>query len=116
MENITPILEKYNYFKDAQIRSAQQFEDGSKMVEIVVLDDDGQDVSSVEFTFENIKEFRILQNSVLAFIDMMSGVSVIKENGFYGFALGSGTAMLHVLNAPMYIVASEISVKENENL
>lgn len=112
MEQITPLLKKYNHFKDAQIRSAQQFEDGRKAIQIIVQDDDGQDVAGVEFTFDKIKEFRLLQNNVLAFLDMMSGVSIIKENNFYGFALGSGTAMLHVLNAPMYVVASELSVKE----
>ncbi len=112
MENITPLLEKYNHFKDAQIRNVKHLEDGTKIVSIVLQDDDGEDLNSVELTFSKIKEHRVLDNSVLGFLDMMSGISIIKEKDFYGFALGSGSAMLHVLNAPMYIISSELSVQE----
>ena len=40
------------------------------------------------------------------------GISIIKEHDLYGFALGSDTAMLHVHTAPMYVIASEISIEE----
>ena len=43
---------------------------------------------------------------------MMSGVSIIKEHDLYGFAIGACPAMLNVLNAPFYIVASEIDIEE----
>ncbi len=113
MEQIHSLLEKYNNFKDAQIRSVHNLSETSKTITIAVMDDDGQDISSVEITFNDIKKSRILDGSVLAFLDMMSGVSIIKEHDLYGFALGSGTAMLHVHNAPMFVVASEISVQES---
>lgn len=112
MEKINALLEKYKHFKDAQIRSVEQLSDSSKVVTIVIQDDDGEDVSSVKIEFNDIKDSRILQNNVLAFLDMMSGVSIIKEHNLYGFAIGSGSAMLHVQNAPLYIISSEISFQE----
>jgi hypothetical protein len=112
MEQINDLLEKYDHFKDAQIRSIQTGSDTSKTVTIVVQDDDGEDINTVNLEFIDIKESRILQNSVLPFLDMMSGISIVKEHGLYGFALGSGTAMLHVHNAPLYIVASDINIEE----
>ncbi|MBN2817100.1 MAG: hypothetical protein JXQ67_10485 [Campylobacterales bacterium] len=112
MEKITPILEKYNNFKDAQIRSVRNLTDDSKVVTIVLQDDDGEDLNSVEVTFTGITRSRILENSVLSLLDMMSGVSIIKEHDLYGFALGRGTAMLHVHNAPFFIVSNGISIEE----
>jgi hypothetical protein len=112
MQNISPILEKYNHFKDAQIRSVKNLSENSKVVTIVLQDDDGEDLSSVELEFSDIKESRILENSVLAYLDMMSGVTIVKEHELYGFGLGSGTAMLHVHNAPLFIVASSMVIRE----
>lgn len=112
MEQINSILEKYNHFKDAQIRSVQSLPDTSKVVTLVVQDDEGEDLHTINITFKNIKESRILQNSVLSFLDMMSGISIIEEHGLYGFAVGRGSAMLHVHNAPMYIIASDIEIEE----
>ncbi|MBT8344144.1 MAG: hypothetical protein HKP62_07280 [Sulfurovum sp.] len=112
MEQVNSLLEKYNHFKDAQIRSIQPLSDSSKVVTLVVQDDDGEDLNTVSIEFKDIKESKILQNSVLAFMDMGSGISIVKEHDLYGFALGSGTAMLHVHNAPLYIVASDINIEE----
>lgn len=112
MQHIAPLLEKYNNFKYEQIRSVENLSDTSKRVTLVIQDDDGEDVSSVKIEFSGITSSKILKNEVLSFIDMSSGITLIKEHGLYGFAVGSGTAMLHVHNAPLYIVASEVSISE----
>ena len=112
MEEINTLLEKYDNFKDAQIRSIQALSDTSKVLTIVVQDDDGEDINTVKIEFNNITNSQILDNSVLPYMDMGFGISIIKEHDLYGFALGKGTAMLHVLNAPLYIVASDIKIEE----
>ena len=112
MEKINTLLEKYNNFKDAQIRSIQSSSDSSKVVTLVVQDDDGEDLNTVKIEFNNVTNSKILDNSVLSYMDMGFGISIIKEHDLYGFALGKGTAMLHVLNAPLYIIASDINIEE----
>ncbi len=112
MEEINTLLEKYNNFKDAQIRSIQTLSDSSKVLTLVVQDDDGEDINTVKIEFNNVTNSKILDNSVLSYMDMGFGISIIKEHDLYGFALGSGTAMLHVLNAPLYIIASDINIEE----
>ena len=112
MDEINRILEKYNRFKDAQLRSIENISESSKVLTIVELDDEGEDLHTVRITFKDIKQSRILVNSVLSYMDTGFGVSIIKENDLYGFAVGSGTAMLHVHNAPLYIVSSEIEIEE----
>lgn len=112
MEEINKILEKYNHFKDTQLRSVENLTETSKVLTIVEQDDEGEDLHTVRITFTGITQSKILINSVLSYMDTGFGVSIIRENDLYGFALGSGTAMLHVLNAPLYIIASGISIEE----
>ncbi len=112
MENINTILKKYNNFKDAQLRSIEPLSDSSKVLTLVIQDDDGEDVNTIKIEFNNITKSQILDNSVLSYMDMGFGISLIKEHNLYGFALGKGTAMLHVHNAPLYIIASEVKIQE----
>ncbi|UCN00201.1 hypothetical protein LCX93_11870 [Sulfurimonas sp. SWIR-19] len=112
MKEIEELLEKYNHFKYEQLRSIQQLPD-TKIVTLVVQDDEGEDIHTVTITFSGINASRILENHVLSFLDMGFGITLIKENNLYGFALGSGSTMLHVHNAPLYIVASDIEIQES---
>ncbi len=110
MDAIDTLLKKYNNFKYEQIRSIDQLPDSSKVITLVVQDDDGEDTNTIKLEFTNINDSKILVNSVLSYLDMTSGITIIKENNLYGFAIGSGTAMLHVHNAPLYIVSSDIKI------
>jgi len=112
MEKINQLLQKYDNFQYEQLRSIEQLEDGSKIITLVVMDEDGEDVHSAKIEFKNIKDSKILVNSVLSYLDMSMGISIIKEHDLYGFAIGSGTSMSHVQSAPLYIVASEINIIE----
>ena len=112
MEEINALLQKYNNFRYEQIRSVQHHSDGSKTVTLVIQDEDGEDTNTINLTFSGINDLRILEDGVLSYLDMTSGVTIIKENDQYGFAIGNGTAMLHVHNAPMYIIASGIKIEE----
>ena len=112
MEEINKLLNKYDNFKYEQIRSIEQLPDSRKIVTLVIQDDDGEDLNTVKLEFSNITDSKILVDSVLSFLDMTSGITLIKENNLYGFAIGSGTAMLHVHNAPLFIIASDIKIQE----
>jgi len=113
MEEINALLEKYDYFRDAQIRSLQAPSDNAYIVTLAVLDDYGmEELQHVKLTFTNFKDVRLLDNNVLSFLDMMHGVSIIKERGLYGFAIGQCGAMLNVQSAPLYIIASELEIEE----
>ncbi|MDA7818515.1 hypothetical protein N9A28_10025 [Sulfurimonas sp.] len=112
MEQVNKLLEKYNNFKYEQIRSIQQLSDSSKIITLVILDDEGEDVSKVEIEFKDINASKLLIDDALPYLDMTSGITFIKENGLYGFGIGKGNAMLNIRNSPLYIVASEVNIKE----
>jgi len=112
MEKLDTLLKKYNNFKGAQIRSIDHLPNGAKLLTLIEQDEDGEDMYSVKVEFTNVTTSKILESSVLPLLDMSSGITLIKENDLYGFGLGSGTVMLHVHNAPLYIIASEIQISE----
>jgi len=110
MQEINTLLEKYNNFRGAQIRSVEYISLTERIVTLGDEDEDGEDMYSVKLTFSDIQSSKILEQSVLSYLDMSSGITLIKENGLYGFAIGKGSAMLHVHNAPIYIVAAKIKI------
>ncbi|MBL1243771.1 MAG: hypothetical protein COA39_005160 [Sulfurimonas sp.] len=110
MQEINTLLEKYNNFRGAQIRSVEYISKTERIVTLGDEDEDGEDMYSVKLTFSDIQSSKILEQSVLSYLDMSSGITLIKENGLYGFAIGKGSAMLHVHNAPIYIVAAKIKI------
>lgn len=112
MEKVNALMERYNHFRLDQIHSIEKPADDTIVVTLNVQNDDGEDTHHVKITFNKVKESRLLVNHALAFLDMMSGVSIIKERNLYGFAIGNCPAMLNVLGAPLYIVASEIDIEE----
>lgn len=112
MEEINACLTKFNHFKNAEIRSIQSYSDASIIVTLAVQDEDGEDTDRVEIELVDIKDKRLLGNAVLPFLDMMNGINIIHERDRYAFVIGPCDAMLHVLSAPLYIVSSDINVRE----
>lgn len=112
METITALLEKYDHFKHAIIRSILSPSDNAVTFVIAVQDDDGEDTALVRIICTGLKEKRLLLNSVLPFLDMMNGISIFFERDLYAFSIGRCDTMLHALNAPLYVTCADISVEE----
>lgn len=112
MENIDALMEKYDHFKDAVFRTIQKPSDRSVMVTLAIQNDDGEDTHEVKIMFMDVIEARLLENSVLPFLDMMRGVTFIHERDRYAFALGHSGDMLHVKNAPLYIISTEMTLED----
>lgn len=113
MEPITALLKKYNNFKYEMLRHIEKTSETSYIVTLAIQDDEGEDVNTIKLDFTGVQASKILVNSVLSYMDMGDGITLIKENDLYGFAVGSGTAMLHVNSAPLYIVATDLIILED---
>ena len=112
MEQINALMEKFNNFVDAELRSLAKPSDNSLIVTLAVQNDDFEDTDIIKIEFIDLKDARLLDNSMLSFLDMMSGITLIYERNLYGFALGHGDTMLHVKNAPLYIISTDIKIEE----
>jgi len=105
-QTIQSILNQYRHFKGGTIDAVYQEGDDSIIVEILPEETEHK----VLFRFEEIQETRVLTASVLSLMDMSQGICVVEEYGLYGFALGEAETMLHVHNAPMYIIAKRLDI------
>ena len=110
MQEIDTLLEKYNNFRGTQIRSVINITEDSKVITFTEQDEDEQDIYVVKITFTGIESSKILNRDTLAYLDTFSGITLIEENGLYGFAVGSCNAMSNIRNSPMYMVASGIKI------
>ncbi|CAI6149654.1 MAG: hypothetical protein SPLUMA2_SPLUMAMAG2_01598 [uncultured Sulfurimonas sp.] len=112
MEEINSLLKKYKNFVGAQVRSIRTTSETSKVVTLVLQDDDGEDISSVNLEFININSSRTLPDSALAYMDMMSGIAIIYENERYAFTIGRATTMLAVHTTPVFIISDDIKIED----
>ena len=113
MKNIQAVLNKYNHFRDARIHSIHKPTENSVVITLMILDDDGMvETDEIKITFTDVQKSRLLVNHALAFLDMMSGISIIYEREQYGFAIGRCSAMLNVISAPLYVVSHDIELEE----
>ncbi len=112
METIQTVTTKYNRFKDAEIRSLYTPDDTSVVITLAVQNDDAEDIAKIKVTCDNITDKRLLVNEVLPFLDMMSGVSMFEERNLHAFAIGQCDTMLHVVNAPLYVVCKTLTIEE----
>jgi hypothetical protein len=110
MQEINTLLEKYNNFKGTQIRSVINITEDSKVITLSEQDEDEQDIYVVKLTFTGIESSKILNRDTLGYLDTFSGITLIQENGLYGFAVGSCTSMSNIRNSPMYMVASGVKI------
>lgn len=116
METLQPLLNRYDHFRDFEIRALHAPMQGAIAVTLVEQNEEGEDERAVAITFEGVSDARVLQSAVLPFLDMMRGISIIHERDRYAFAIGRCDTMLHALNAPLYIISTAVSVEEGVDL
>jgi hypothetical protein len=112
MKDFTTLLEKHDQFKDAVFRTIEVPDDSTVRFTLAIQDDWGEDTHEVTVELTGVTDSRLLQNSMLGFLDMMSGASVVFERNLYGFAIGNCSAMLCVKSAPMYAIGADINIEE----
>lgn len=115
MDQITSVLKKYNHFHFATFKTIDSISQTEIHATFTIQNDDEIDTHAIKFEFRGVNDFRIVQNMVLSLLDMSGGISIIKYDHIYGFTLGrSNDDLLAIKNAPLYIVASNITITEEE--
>ncbi len=116
MQEITDInsfLKKFTNFKEASFRHIEPTSDTSLLMTLVITDDDGEDLNKVILEFIGINKFKILDNSVLSYLNMYEGINILKRNdNTLAFVLGRFDDAINIYDSPMYIIATNINYKE----
>lgn len=117
MQSITDVnsfLKEFNNFKEASFRNIEGTSETSLLMTLIITDDDGEDLNKVVLEFIGVSKFKILENSVLAYLDMYSGINILKRSDdTLAFVLGQFNDTKNIYDSPMYIIASNINFTQN---
>ena len=113
VKDIDNFLKRFDNFKDGELRSIEVVSPTTMQVTIAGQDSArGNDWISMNFEFNNVSDARLLENSKLSLVDMDDGISIINENGNFGFGIGEYSNISGIKNATCQIVCSDMKYQE----
>jgi hypothetical protein len=110
---ITKFLERFDDFKGSEIRSIEII--SPTEIEITLTAQDSArafDWVSITLHFSSVNDARVVDESKLAYLDMESGVTILKEEGRFAFALGNYSNISTLQDAQLYVIAQSIKYTE----
>ena len=87
--NVKEFLKRFDNFKNGELRSIEILSPITMSVTLA-----GQDSArafdwiTVELEFNGVSDARLIEDSKLSLIDMSDGITIIKENNKFAFAIG----------------------------
>ena len=110
---ITKFLERFDDFKESEIRSLKII--SPTEIEITLSAQDkarAYDWITVTMLFSGVNDAGLLDESKLGYIDMESGITILKEADNFTFALGEYQSISALKDAQLYIIAQTIKYQE----
>lgn len=102
-------LTRFNNFKDADFRSLEILSPLNIKLTFAVQDAArDHDWITLTLDFNTITDARLLENNQISFLDMSDGVSLIKDENSFAFAVGECYNISTIKSAPLYIISSSL--------
>ena len=111
---ITKLLERFDDFKESEIRSLEIISP-TEMAMTFALQDKARayDWITLQLLFSGVTDAKLVDANKLDYIDMSDGVSILyEEKSHFHFALGSYTSAASMSDALLYIVSENIKYNE----
>lgn len=111
--NLEQFLERFDNFKDGEIRSIKIISPTTMLVTLA-----GQDSArafdwiTVDLELSSVSDARLLDDTKLSLIDMSDGVSIIYENDKFAFGTGECYNTSTVKSSTCYIECDTIKYEE----
>jgi len=110
--HITKFLERFDDFKESEIRSLKII--SPTEIEITLSAQDkarAYDWITVMLLFNGVSDARLIDTNNLAYLDVSNGVSILKEDD-YAFGLGHYYNINSLKDSQFYIIAQDIKYQE----
>ena len=110
---ITKLLERFDDFKESEIRSLKIISPTEIAITFALQDKArAYDWITLQLFFSAVTDAKLVDANKLDYIDMSDGVSILYEEGHFHFALGSYTSAASIKDALLYIVSENIKYGE----
>lgn len=106
-------LDRFCSFRDAEFRSLEIV--SPLQVKLLFATQDSArdfDWITIELEFTGVSDARLLQQHQLSLVDLNYGITILKEENIFAFAIGECYNLAAIKNSSCYIIASSFKYKE----
>ncbi|MBA3027103.1 MAG: hypothetical protein FP820_11985 [Sulfurimonas sp.] len=113
--NFKTFLQRFDNFKDAEIRSFEVISPTNITLTLATQDSArAYDWITITLAFEGVSDAKILEENKFSFVDMNEGVSLISEINMIAFAIGSHKNMDSIQNAVSFVISKSLKFQEGQ--
>jgi hypothetical protein len=113
--NFKTFLQRFDNFKDAEIRSFEVISATNITLTVATQDSArAYDWITITFAFEGVSDAKLLEESKFSFVDMSEGMSLISETNMIAFAIGSHKNMNSIQNAVSFVISKSLKFQEGQ--
>ena len=108
-------LQRFNNFKDAELRSLEVVSPTHIKMDIALQDSARAfDWIALELDFYGVKDAKLIEQNQLKFIDMSEGLTLLQQNNEFAFASGACYNISNIKNATFYIISEDFKYQEKQ--
>lgn len=112
-KNITAFLQRFDNFRDGEIRSINIISPTQIKVTLAAQDNARSfDWVSLELEFSGLNDAKLIENTKLPFVDMSDGISIMSQDKIIGFGIGEYSSILQIKDSSCYIICTDMKYKE----
>jgi len=110
---ITKFLERFDDFKESEIRSLEIISPTEMKITLTAQDRARAfDWVTVTMLFNGVSDAKLIDESKLGFVDMDNGITILKEGDSFAFGLGHYKNISALKDAQLYLISQTIKYNE----
>jgi hypothetical protein len=113
--NFKTFLQRFNNFKDAEIRSFEVISPTNIILTLATQDSArAYDWITVTLAFEGVHNAKLIEENRFSFVDMSEGISLLNEENNIAFGIGFYNSMNAIQNATSFIISKSLKYQEGQ--
>ncbi|MFT7859750.1 MAG: hypothetical protein ABXS93_02315 [Sulfurimonas sp.] len=112
---LAEFLERFEYFKDAELRSVEVIDPFEIKVVIAVQDKARAfDWITIELLFSGVTAANLVEENQLSYIDMDTGANIIFNENQFAFGIGECYNISNIKSSSLYVISETLKYQEGE--
>jgi len=113
--NLKIFLQRFNNFKNAELRSVEVSSPTTISVTFAAQDSARAfNWITITLTFEGVSDAKLIEINKLSFIDMSDGISLVCETNLIAFSIGSYNSIDAIKNANLFVISNSLKYQEGQ--
>ena len=110
---ITKFLERFDDFKESEIRSLKIISPTETEISFAVQDKArAYDWITITLLLSGLQDAKLIDESKLEYVDMSEGISILHGEGLFHLGLGSCKTLASIKDALLFVISENIKYNE----